>query len=237
MTTISGTPTSGAGAVLMSALVSRALTVLSDVGEATWSQAEVRQWLNDGIADYNQHFSRRATATVTTVAGDQKYDLPTSVRRVLTVEYPSGENPPQYLEERPFYDPVFWGTFGLYDIIYRHDAGNPSEIWISVAPADGEVIGIEYEGVHDAALTNSGEVTVPSEHHHILIAYAVWQASRALQMAEQQNPTSNSSLLMSQLSTNTNYLRREYLDLLAKAVNATEGGGGGFVSWSEERIY
>lgn len=236
MTTISGTAVGSPSGVTLQNLVDRAQSVLSDAAAAVWSEAVLKEWLNDAVRDYSVHFKRQRTATITTIADDRAYDLPSDFVAVISVEYPTGESVPEYLVKRPFTHGDFWGNSGYFDIVRRGDAQNDSEIWISEKPSNGQTITVEYEAWHDWALTASSYVTVPAVHHHVLIAYAVWQSSLNLQMAEQQSPTSNSSLLMSQHAQNSNLLRRQYLEALARAGKA-ESGQGGVVSWNLESIY
>lgn len=236
MTTISGTAVGSPSGITLQNLVDRAQNVLADSTASVWSEAALKEWLNDAIRDYSIHFKRQRTATITTVADDRAYDLPSDFVAVLSVEYPTGESVPEYLVKRPFTHGDFWDNPGYFDIVARGDDQNDSELWISEKPANGETITVEYEAWHDWELTASSYVTVPAVHHHVLIAYVVWQSSLNLQMAEQQNPTSNSSLLMSQHAQNANMLRRQYLEALAKAGKA-QSGQGGVVSWGQSFVY
>lgn len=236
MTTISGTPLGTPTGTTLQNLIDRTQELLDDAAAATWSETALGQWLNDAIRDYSLHHHRQTATTITTSAADHKYDLPANFIDPIAVEYPTGEDPPKYLQQRPFTHPHFWGQDGYFDIIHRHEDQDYSEIWISQSPAAAETITIEYNAHHDFALSVSGYITVPAQHHHILIAYALWQSSLNLQLAEQQSPTSNSSLLMAQHAANSDRLRRAYIEALARSLRAEEGRGG-IVSWDQENIY
>lgn len=236
MTTISGTAVGSPSGTTLQNLVDQLQSVLSDSAAAVWSEATLRGWLNDAIRDYSIHFRRQRTTTITTAANDREYDLPSDFVAVLSVEYPAGEAVPVYLQKRPFTSADFWDNSGYFDIVGRGDDQNASEVWISEKPAADQSIVVEYEAWHDWNLSASSYVTVPAVHHHILIAYGTWQASLNLQMAEQQSPTSNSSLLMSQFAQNSNMLRRQYLEALARAGKA-QSGQGGVVDWGQSFIY
>lgn len=217
-------------------LIDRLQNSLDDSAAGVWTEARLAEWLNDAIRDYSIHFKRLRTTTISTTANDRTYDLPADFSAVVSVEFPAGETVPVYLKQRPFTHREFFSSTGYFDIVGRGDDTNVSEIWISEAPAASQSIVIEYEAWHDFVLATSGTVTVPAEHHHILIAYGLWQASLMLQMNEQQAPTSNSSLLMSQLGQNANVLRRQYLEALARAGKA-DAGRGGVVSWDLSYVY
>ena len=216
---------------------------LADSGNATWSAADIEQWCRDAIADYSPHFPRTLTETVATSAGDRKYDLPAGFIEVLTVEYPAGQDPPEYLARRPHDHPQFWIDSGYFDIVERDDDTDSNELWISEKPAGGESIDVLYHAIHlqdSANLTTSDNLTVPERHHYLLKKYVIWQAADQLKAAEQADPTSNSSLLMSQLAVNVDRARRAYIDALAKAVFGRSKSAA--VSWNDQaaetrRIY
>lgn len=213
---------------------------LDDSGNSTWAAADVEQWCRDAIADYSLHFPRNLQDDITTVLNDRQYDLPADFRTPLSVEYPQGEDPPQYLQPRSQYHPSFWNEDGFFAIYTHLDDTDPDEILISTKPPADETIRVIYQSVHDNTILTSGAVTVPDEHHHILRNYVLWRAALQLKAAEEAAPTSNSSLLMSQYAINVDRARRAYVDALAKAVYAQSQGGP--VSWSGQteettRIY
>jgi len=78
-------------------LADRAQSALSDAAAGTWSQATAEEWCNEALRDYSLHFPREIEATQATSANDRKYDLPAGFQAMLTVEYPSGNDPPDYL--------------------------------------------------------------------------------------------------------------------------------------------
>lgn len=205
---------------------------LADSANAVWTAADIEQWCRDAIADYSLHFPRTLTQTIAASDDDRKYDLDANFLTILNVEYPTGEDPPAYLERRPHDNPRFWIEPGYFDIIERDDDTDVNEIWISEEPDTGESIDVIYHARHllnATDLTTSDNLTVPAHHHYLLRKYVAWQAAVQLQAAEQANPTSNSSLLMSQLAINADRLRRSYVDSLAKALFAISKSGA--VSW------
>lgn len=213
---------------------------LSDSGNATWAAADVEQWCRDAIADYSLHFPRTLQDDISTAENDRQYDLPANFRTALSVEYPQGEDPPQFLQPRSQYHPSFWEEDGYYAIYYHHDDADPDELLISTKPSADETIRVIYQTVHDNTVLVGAAITVPDEYHHILRSYVLWRAALQLKAAEEASPTSNSSLLMSQYAINVDRARRAYVDSLAKAVYAQSQSGP--VSWSDQteettRIY
>lgn len=95
-----------------------------------------------------------------------------------------------------------------------------SKIWVSEKPAASETIRVNYLGHHALPTLGTDTITVPDHHQHITRNYVLWRAALQIKSAEEVDPTSNSSLLMSQLAVNADRLRRAYVDSLAKALYA-----------------
>jgi hypothetical protein len=207
----------------LATLADEAQILLSDSGAATWAQATIEGWINAAIRDYSQHFPREVTDTITTTADTRKYDLPANFLDMLSVEYPTGEDPPEYLSRLPFNHRDFWGSDYFYDVVKHEDTGDVAELWISKKPAASETVTYIYQASHDHALDPSDTVTVPSHHHNLLILFVFWKANQELLSAEQQAPTSNSSLLMGQLASNMDRAKRTYYATIAQALRAIEG--------------
>jgi hypothetical protein len=222
-------------------LIDKVEADLADSANATWAAADIEQWLRDAIADYSQHLPRQLTGDISTTAAGKKYDLNAGFIEPVSVEYPEGEEPAEYLQRRPYTHINFWSQDGYYDIVPRADDAAVNEIYISTSPADSETIRVIYQATHDNTIAAGGTVTVPARHHHILRAYARWKATLQQAATEEAGPTSNSSLLMSQFAANARRWEREYLNALAKAIQA-EQGKSQVVSWAERteegmRIY
>lgn len=214
MTTISGTATGSPGSVTMQSLIDDLQIDLADSAAAVWSESELLQMLNDAIRYYSLIFPRLRSTTIATVADDRKYDLPTDHIRILSVEYPTGEDPPEHLAPASRLQRVFWQKDTAYDVVRYGDQDVADEIWIGDKPVGTETLTIQYFAYHPHTLATGGFCTVPIEHHHVLKSCAMWLANRNLQMAEAGVPTSNSSVLMGQLAINTERLRDAYDELV-----------------------
>lgn len=213
---------------------------LNDSGNAVWIAADIEQWCRDAINDYSQHFHTINQDTIACNANDRKYDLDSLLIDIVSVEYPSGQDPPQFLDRRPHTHPDFWSDEGYFDVLYHHDDTDAAELFISTKPSAGQSIEVTWAGRYDSTILTSAAIIVPVEHHHILRKYVQWQALVQLKAAEEAAPTSNSSLIMSQLAINVDQARRAYVDALAKALFATSKSA--VVSWAEQdeaskRIY
>jgi hypothetical protein len=205
---------------------------LADAGNATWSAADIEQWLRDAIADYSLHFPRTLTVEISCSADDRQYDLPATFVEPLSVEYPKDQDPPRFLLRRPESHPDFWSQDGYYDIIYRADDADVDELLISSKPSAGEKIDVTFLANHDFTSVVGANTTVPGAHQHILRRYVMWQALHQLLVIEEASPTSNSSLLMSQHAINVDRARRAYIDSLAKAHYSTSNSA--IISWRDQ---
>ncbi|MDX1664832.1 MAG: hypothetical protein R3272_13655 [Candidatus Promineifilaceae bacterium] len=204
-------------------LADRAQVILDDAAEAVWSQATIEALAVDAIREYSTHFPRRRSTTISAVADQNVYALPADFQSLVSVEYPAGEDPPAYLKRLDYQDAGFWLSADHFDIVDLADASDTAELWLAADPAGTETIAVYYNADHDASLASADPLTVAERHETILILYVIWQAQLILQHNEEQNPTSNSSLLMSQLATNADRARRNYVQALARALYASEG--------------
>lgn len=204
-------------------LANRVQGVVNDETAAEWTQALVEEWCVEGIRDYNQHFPRVRSSTINATDDVRFYDLPADFRRMVSVEYPTGEDPPEYLTQRSRLGGMFWGRTGYYDVIERNDASEPSELVLSEKPATGEDIEVTYVGDHDLSPSPNDTITMPARHEGIIVEFVIWRAWLELLAGEQKSPTSNSSLLMSQYSSNADRAKRSYVESLARGLRANEG--------------
>lgn len=203
-------------------LVDLAQVALADEGAAVFSEAAVLGWLNEGIREYSQHLPRELRVELAAVAGVREYALPWQALAVHSVEYPADMEPPRYLL-RVSYQSLRWGTGAYYDFLSRLDLTSAPQIWLSFVPEAGAVLRVRYQAAHEYGLAADEYVTVPSEHHHVLVGYVLYAAARQLQQAEQADPTNNSSLLMSQLASNTRRLELAYLNGLNRILYHRQG--------------
>lgn len=213
---------------------------LNDSGNAIWSAADVERWVRDAIADYSLHFPRTLVQSIDCSNNVRQYDLPATFMSVIRVEYPDGEDPPQFLDRRPESHPDFWSEDGYFDILPHADDSDVDELLISTKPVSTEDIVVTFLAYHDFTSVVATATTVPEHHHHIIRKYVMWQALHQLLVTEEASPTSNSSLLMSQHAINVDRARRAYVDSLAKALYAQASSS--YVSWfnqadATERVY
>ncbi len=203
---------------------------LGDSSNTTFAAADVEQWCRDAIADISQHFPRVLVKDITTTLDDRQYDLSAGTLDILQVEYPQGEDPPEFLvaTDLPI-TPNSGMKTATTTCSGTDDDTDVNEILITTKPPADETIRVTHTAEHDNTILTSASLTVLARHQHIMRNYVMWRAALQLKALEEADPTSNSSLLMSQLAINVDRARRSYVDALAKAVYSESKGGP--VSW------
>lgn len=147
------------------------------VGAQFFSDEELNQFIHDAIADYSVLSPRELTTTVNVVAGQREYTLSlTNLQGIVEVEYPKGQDPPQYLYGRSRYDPD-----GFYEGDWWDLAGgpDPTTLIIGRKPAAGEQVGLRYLADHLYPDSDGDTLTVPDRD---LDELAVHTRARILQM-------------------------------------------------------
>lgn len=200
-----------------------ALLALGDPGGATWPTDTVDDWVEEAIRDYSQHFKRTLSQTIDCVDDQHNYDLNYDVRGIISVEYPQGEDPPEYLDRKSRLDPDFWTDDGYYDWepAYQevdHTGSAPPVLWISAEPVDTEDILVTYHAHFHYEASN--EVLVPEEHIPILILFVQWKAMHERMATATQAPD-YSQVLITQLRAAVDSARATYEKALRTAVQAS----------------
>jgi hypothetical protein len=184
-----------------------------------WSDLQVNQWIVDAIADYSVHFPRTIVLKIDCTASTHAYDLPADCKAVLNVEYPKGEDPPEYLTLSDRFAPGFYDSDVLYDVQFSDDTSDPGQLWISADPLVTEDINLTYQGDH-AYLDDDADVcTVLDRHLELIMLYVRWAAFQELATTESSDPDPT-SLALSTLELNAYRAQRLYLQSLQKAEQA-----------------
>jgi hypothetical protein len=202
-----------------------------------FSDDQINQWINDAIAEYSIHFLLRRSTTITCADNDRQYNIAvTGIQSIISVEYPAGEDPPEYLDKKNYTDPGFWETDGYYDWIREGD--DTSKIIISEKPPADETITIWYNGKHDyLTVTSEDETTVPERHFELLVLFVMWNAWQSLAAEEGASPDPT-NLFSSTFQVNAYRAGRAYRTMLKSTIAAESESVK--IPWamdSEDRIY
>lgn len=219
-------------------LADRAQNALNDAGAGTWTQAVVEEWCRDAIRDYSHHFLRTDEDTITCTAGTHYYKLNADYRGIISVEYPAGQDPPQYLTRLSITHPDFWDSDDHYDIDDYADNTDSAVIWISASPAAGDEILVLYTCPYTSAMASGTTIDVPPEHEPILILFVVWKAHVERLSTEAQNPDTTIRMLQ-QMKLAVQAAEHAYHQALRDA-HGTRADGGWVAPWRSDaydRVY
>ncbi len=225
-------------------LADRTQDVLADAGEATWTQAQIEAWVVDALKEYILFFDRLfddAEYLVIT-PGQYEYALRlgdasvNTAKYLVAIEYPVGESPPNYLLRKSYKDPDFREgdyydvEFGYADVVGVSNA----DLMIGNPGSGGNAFVVYSRYLHHFALQPFNDLETPTYHEYLLILYVRWVAWINLASREMQNPTSDSSMIMTQMNENAHVARAEYLKAVKLAIDANTDGSAR-ISWSGVR--
>jgi len=216
-------------------------TIGDTSGSPVISDTQLTYWINHGIADLSQYFPKRLVYAISTTANDRQYDLETDFLGVISVEYPTGDDPPSYLKRRDHKHPDFWEEDGYYDILLPHDAdaSNPPQIYISQKPTTGQTITINYMAAHSVLSSGSDSTSLPDRYSHLLTLYVRWRVWQELSATEGMNPDPI-KLLSATQEVNSTRAERIYRKALDEAVRQAQVSESLSASWpmdANDRIY
>jgi len=176
-------------------------------------------------------FARRVEVSIDCVADQHEYALSsyTGIQAVISVEYPEGEDPMEYLEYRRETDPRGFWTDGYYCV--RGD-DPPATLVIGAKPSTGETIGLTYLADHTALTADNSVLTVPDRHLEGLVLFVRWKAECELAIAEGRRVQSRSPTdsFLREFGLAERAARSAYLDWLG-VMRAARAGVSVVLSW------
>jgi hypothetical protein len=210
-------------------LVDRVQLLLNDSAGSIWAQTDVEEWVIDGIRDYSIHFPREQADLITLAAGVRYYELEGDCLGVILVEYPYGEDPPEYLTRLARAHPDFWLRDTYYDIeLMNADALSKPLIWLSASPTAGQKAHVTYQAYHYPSVNTIpppiAAISVPAYHEHIVEQYAVWMAHVERLNTEIQSPDTTIRLIQ-QYKLAVQATENVYRSSLRTALKAVSAGG------------
>jgi hypothetical protein len=203
----------------------RALIRLTATSTADWPDATLDAWIADGIRLYSAQFPRRWRKTQTLTTGTQAYALPRShgFRGIISVEYPTGEDPQSFLTEAAEWSDSFqdddevYALRGISDATAIESDSAIGYIVFAETVATGQSAVIEYWGDHPVptAGDNDAQITVPPQHIEALIAFCEFRAHWELETDEAYTATSV-AIIMSQLGENARRAWNRYKEVMSQ---------------------
>jgi hypothetical protein len=192
-------------------------------GTGTWSENTLETFLREGMDQLSNHFPRTRSTTIDCVTDQHNYDLPADFLAVLSVEYPDGEDPPEFLIPMSRRDARFWAGDCYYDV-ETSDQVTVSTLWISADPVNTEDIEVVYTATHDSTIAVDADITVPTHLEPVVIQYAVWRAWSERKSVELQDPDTTIHLIRD-MTEACNHAYARFKDLLAQAKQNLQTSG------------
>jgi hypothetical protein len=219
----------------------RAALRLTLTGATDWPDATLDKWIQDAIRFYSVEFPRTWRKTQALTTGTQAYALPGGhgFLHVISVEYPSGQSPPIFLQQVDERSAEFASAGDYYALRGIADstaiAGDTAQGSIVFAPtvATGENAIITYAGTHPipTAGSDNDQITVPVQHWEALYAFVDFRAHWELETDEALT-ISTVSIVLAQLGQEARRAWNRYKETIDR-IRSLTGTPSGFVPWRD----
>ena len=156
----------------LSDLRSALRTLLNDnvVGSYLWEDSALNLHLNDALRSYGRSFPLERETTISTVAGQAAYDLPSECMTVVRVAAP--ESAPDVMVEGGDAAGTGYELFG-------------GKLSLLPAPTeDGQSITVRYLAPHAPLALDTDVSTVPAFDEDLILAFAAVRALQSLAVEE-----------------------------------------------------
>ncbi len=206
----------------LSSLFAEVRNLIADLGGTPEiTDAVLEDFINQAIRDLSSKVPRILEYTVSTTLNTRIYDLETTHKDILSVEYPSAQNPPIYLKRRSYTHPLFWQQDGYYDFFKSQDATstNPPQIFISEKPPLGATITIKLTAEHNPLLDPTDTCSLDERHLALIGLFARWKVLQYLASYEELNPGALSGMGKN-LEESSKWAEASYYTALHQAIKA-----------------
>jgi hypothetical protein len=205
-----------------------------------WPDATLDAWIQDAIRFYSVEFPRTWRKTQTLTTGQQAYALPGGhgFMAVLSVEYPSGQTPLEFVQQVAE-DSAQFASGGDYYAL-RGVADNISDqkddtaagyIVFAETVTTGESAILTYKGAHPlpTVADDDAQITVPIAHWEALYAFIDFRAHWELETDEALS-VSTVSIVLAQLGQEARRAWTRYKETIDR-IRTLTGTPARLVSW------
>lgn len=234
-----GTPVTPSGIPTRANLLAQCRAILASATD--WPDATINLFIADAIRFYSSEYPRTLRNTITCTAGTQAYNLPGNhdLLRVISVEYPAGQSPPEFLQEAPENGILFYAGDDVYalrgaddDLVNDNYAG---QIVLAPTVATGDTFIVTYSATHRIPAADSDPITVPQAHWEALIAFVDFRCHWLMETGEIVVMTSN-TITLSQLGQESRMAWNRYKEILDR-IAFRQSGQSAVIVWDNSRIY
>ena len=206
-----------------------------------WANATLDKFIADAIRFYSAEFPRRWRYSQAMTTGTQAYNVPGAhgFQQILSVEYPTGEDPQSFLTEVNEWDSDFqnagdvYALRGISDITAIESDTAAATIVFAETVTTGESAVVEYEGLHaiPTAGDDDAQITVPVHHWEALYAFADFRAHWELE-SDLAATVSTISIVLAQLGQEARYAWNRYKEVMNALV--AQRSKSVIISWAEQ---
>ena len=188
-----------------------------------WPDATLDKFIADAIRLYSTRFPRKWRHTITLATGTQTYALPGGhdIADILSVEYPAGEDPPEFIypvepDSQAFADgEEVYAFVAVADSVAIGSDTVAGYIQFAETVATGETAIVTYHGTHaiPTAADDNAQITVPAAHWEALIAFVDFRCHWELE-TDKAYTISDTTIALSQLGENGRRAWNRYRELM-----------------------
>ena len=204
--------------------------------DVKWSNEAVKAWVRDAVRDYSNYFPVVKDVTGAATTGTYEYDIAYLVLGLVEFQYPTGEDPPEFPEQRNHREPHFFGDgISYYDLI-TFAGKNAAELWLS-DPETGSSYNLKIQTEHEWTASGTDYLAdVPDSSRHVIVQYAIWQCWREMLTIERENTDKDRRAYLAEQAADAASSYSMYID----AIKANRPAESQFVKWEMDkydRIY
>jgi hypothetical protein len=197
-------------------LLTRIQSALGDTTGATWDRTTVIwPFAVDAIRVFP--ILRPKTVVQVVDTAGHSFTLPSDFRKVIYVEYPLYQDPPEYLMRKPHLDATFFGEDGFYDVDRDFDSGEDYIMWISDDLAVDDVVSVRYLATHTTDFANEyAYITIENQYVQVIVNHVVLMCFQERLGTQLQDPTAHTSTIQ-QMAEAVKSAQAVYLASLTRA--------------------
>jgi hypothetical protein len=202
--------------ITLGTLLTRIQSALGDPSGLIWDRTTVIwPFACDAIRDFP---ILRPKSTAYTVAEDgHSFALPADFRKLIYVEFPPYQDPPEYLQRKGHLGPTFFGEDGFCDLDRDYDSGGDYMLWVSNNLVVGDIVIVRYLATHVTEFANEySYITIENQYVQVIINHVILMAYTERLALQLQDPTAHTSTIQ-QMSDAVKTAESNYLDLLKRA--------------------
>lgn len=200
--------------------------------DVKWSNETLKAWVKDAVREYSNHFPLIKEVSGAATTGTYEYVFDYLVTGVIECEYPTGEDPPKFPEQRNHREPHFFDDgLSYYDLV-AYPGENAAEIWLS-DPVTGTNYNIKFQTEHEWTANGSDyEADIPDSSRHIIIQYAIWQCWREMLTIEKENTDKDRKDF---LTKQVDKAAKSYMTMIT-SLKETMAAESEFVKWEMDKF-